>query len=180
MSYVKINKSWRSFSRAYVKVSGTWREAKLIYVRINGTWRQAHDGYTYSWFIGSYGGCTKPCGTGSQSRSVYCRRSDGVTVTDSKCTTAKPATRRYCNKQSCTTCPTYNKSTYTWLEESSFTTYSTLLYYGSSRPFTNFRKGPTTYNYGGYRYSRSTHKDSWSKSDKNWYKWYYAICRTLL
>ena len=48
--------------------------------------------YTYSWQIGSWGSCSS-C---SQTRSVWCQRSDGTTVIDSYCSGTKPATSQSC------------------------------------------------------------------------------------
>jgi hypothetical protein len=61
--------------------------------------------YTYSWATGSYGSCSVSCGGGTQTRSVYCRRSDGATVSDGFCGGGKPSTSRSCNTQACA--PTY-------------------------------------------------------------------------
>ncbi|HEU5114492.1 MAG TPA: thrombospondin type-1 domain-containing protein [Candidatus Paceibacterota bacterium] len=57
--------------------------------------------YTYSWQTGSWGSCSVSCGGGTQSRSVWCQRSDGTTVADSFCTGTKPSTSQSCNTQSC-------------------------------------------------------------------------------
>jgi hypothetical protein len=49
-------------------------------------------GCGYSWQTGSYGAAAAACGSSSQSRSVWCQRSDGTTVSDSYCGSGKPAT----------------------------------------------------------------------------------------
>ena len=58
--------------------------------------------YTYSWSSGSWGSCQSvnyancdPRGT--QSRTVSCKRSDGVTVASTFCTGTKPATSQSCS-----------------------------------------------------------------------------------
>ncbi len=51
--------------------------------------------YSGAWTIGSWGSCSRSCGGGSQTRSVSCK----YVV----CTGSKPATRRSCNTQLCTT-----------------------------------------------------------------------------
>jgi len=51
---------------------------------------------TYAWITSAYGSCSTTCGTGTQSRTVTCQRSDGVNVTDSYCTTTKPVASRAC------------------------------------------------------------------------------------
>lgn len=61
----------------------------------------------YSWFEGGFGICSKPCGGGSQTQTVECRRnSDDVAVPDSYCSGTKPDASRTCNAQSCS--GTYN------------------------------------------------------------------------
>lgn len=55
--------------------------------------------YTYSWYTGSWGACSYNSSTerGSQTRSVYCQRSDGASALDSYCTGTKPSpTRAMC------------------------------------------------------------------------------------
>lgn len=63
---------------------------------------------TYTWYEGGYvTACSKPCGGGTQTQVVECRRDDGVAVDDSFCTGTKPTSVRSCNIQAC-------ESTYTW------------------------------------------------------------------
>ena len=50
--------------------------------------------YAGPWTVGSWGGCSKGCGSGVQSRSVTCK----YVV----CTGSKPTTRRSCNTHACT------------------------------------------------------------------------------
>ncbi|HEX8822883.1 MAG TPA: thrombospondin type-1 domain-containing protein [Archangium sp.] len=64
------------------------------------------DVISYAWTNGSWGACSTACGTGTQTRTVSCRRSDGVTMADSFCTGTRPATSQSCTGDSCTT--------YTW------------------------------------------------------------------
>jgi|GEM_PF-1118184 hypothetical protein len=63
--------------------------------------------YTYAWFEAGFGNCSVPCGGGMQTQSVTCRRSDGVTVSESNCSGTKPSSSQQCNIQQCT-------STYSW------------------------------------------------------------------
>jgi hypothetical protein len=57
--------------------------------------------YSYRWAMSSYGTCSKTCGGGTQTRSVSCRRNDGLSVSTSFCSTNKPQTTRSCNTQIC-------------------------------------------------------------------------------
>ncbi len=103
-THVKVAGTWRTTQSLGVKVSGTWRDVKQKYVKVSGTWKEVFTAYTYKWVIGSWGGCNATCGGGVQTRPVYCQRSDGTTVANSKCTGAKPASTQGCNTQSCTVC----------------------------------------------------------------------------
>jgi hypothetical protein len=53
---------------------------------------------TYSANIGGWGTCSNSCGSGTQSRSVSCQRSDGATVANSNC--GSPATSQSCTGSS--------------------------------------------------------------------------------
>jgi hypothetical protein len=65
-------------------------------------------GTTYGWHESGFGLCSKPCGGGTQTQVVSCRRTiDDVVVADSLCSGVKPASSRDCNVQACTS-PTYN------------------------------------------------------------------------
>ena len=57
--------------------------------------------YTYAWMTSAWGACSASCGGGTQSRSVFCQRSDGSTVADSFCEATRPSTSQSCNTQVC-------------------------------------------------------------------------------
>ena len=65
---------------------------------------------TYSWQTGSWGTCSKTCGGGTQTRTVSCKRNDGVTVSSTYCSGTKPATSQTCNTQSCVSYSWYTGS----------------------------------------------------------------------
>jgi hypothetical protein len=69
---------------------------------LNMTVNQAPPTYTYAWQIGAYGLCSAvACDSeGTQTRTVICKRNDGLTVTDSFCGT-KPATTQICYGKPC-------------------------------------------------------------------------------
>ncbi len=62
---------------------------------------------TYAWETGAWGGCSTTCGTGSQTRSLVCRRSDGAIVAGGNCTSSAPATSQSCSE--------YGGCTYSWV-----------------------------------------------------------------
>jgi hypothetical protein len=61
-------------------------------------------GYTYSWEPGAWSACSKDCGDGLQTRSVTCKRNDGVYVAADLCNAAtKPAVQQPCKIKDCPT-----------------------------------------------------------------------------
>lgn len=53
--------------------------------------------YTYIWnYPDNWTACPTTCGTGSQSKTAYCRRNDGVTVADSFCSGSAPTITQSC------------------------------------------------------------------------------------
>lgn len=59
-----------------------------------------------AWKTAAWGACENACGTSSRSRSVWCERSDGVTVADGYCGAGKPETVEACTS--------YATCTYSW------------------------------------------------------------------
>lgn len=58
---------------------------------------------TYTWFSGVFSGCNTACGEGKNTRTVYCKGSDGTKYPDSYCPSiSKPSTSKSCT--SCTRC----------------------------------------------------------------------------
>lgn len=101
-----LSGTWKTISYVYANVSGTWKNVSQIYTNVSGTWKKV---WTYAWSTGSWSTCTKNCGSGTQTRTVKCVRTDksGTTrdVEDAYCTKmvgTKPATSQNCNTQACT------------------------------------------------------------------------------
>lgn len=65
---------------------------------------------TFSWLTGSFSSCSSTCGSGSQSRTVECERSEGTIVGDANCLAVKPALSQSCSD--------YSSCTYQWISES--------------------------------------------------------------
>jgi len=73
-------------------------------VQCSATVNTVQPTYTYSWDASDvWGACSAvACGTsGTQSRSVTCKRNDGVTVVDSYCSGTKPSTSQSCSAPAC-------------------------------------------------------------------------------
>lgn len=57
---------------------------------------------TYRWKKGEWGDCSQQCDTGTRTRSVWCERSDGVTVADGLCSANdEPDASEPCNALPC-------------------------------------------------------------------------------
>ena len=60
---------------------------------------------TFSYTTGEYGACSKSCGPGYKTRSVYCTRNVGgkaVMVADTNCQGDRPESSTTCNEKDCT------------------------------------------------------------------------------
>ena len=119
-----VGGSWKNQKSRWVNVGGTWKEVVNTWVNVSGSWKKA---YTYSYATSNWGACSKNCGTGTQTRTVTCKRSDGTTVTDSYCTAyglTKPGTSQNCNTTACYAGGAfYSTSTFTAPHAGSYTFY---------------------------------------------------------
>lgn len=98
---------WKN-TTAHVKVNGAWKQVSQIYVRTNGAWKAL---WSYSWITGGWSSCSASCGGGTQTRTVTCQRSDGVSLPDGFCAgITKPNTSTSCNTQTCYTYSWYSGS----------------------------------------------------------------------
>jgi Thrombospondin type 1 domain len=60
------------------------------------------DPFTYTWEPGAWSVCSRQCGPGVQTRSMTCRRSDGLYVSTTLCNAAtRPAVEQACQIQAC-------------------------------------------------------------------------------
>lgn len=97
--FALVNGSYRK-TLAFVRVAGTHMAVKNVYARVGVVWRPV---WAYTWDAGGWGNCSRTCGGGTQTRSVTCRRNDGMTVDDRFCEAAKPPTSQACNTHPCYT-----------------------------------------------------------------------------
>ena len=100
---LKTNK-WNKCNHWVKTAANTWSSIPQIYVKTSDTTNKWKPLYRYSWEVGAWVECSKACNTGTQTRSVRCKREDGQYFPDSFCTKlagAKPATSQTCNAHSC-------------------------------------------------------------------------------
>lgn len=96
---IKSSNNWET-GQVYTKVSGVWRDILVPYVKTGGTWRAT---WSYSWSVSNWSNCSNTCGTGTQTRTVTCKRNDNVIVDDKFCTAYglnKPVTSQTCTESS--------------------------------------------------------------------------------
>lgn len=96
---------WNRCNHWIKKSDGSWATVPQIYVKTTASsgskWKPL---YKYSWEVGEWGECSKTCNTGTQTRTVKCKRDDGTYHDDSFCLQQvgeKPATSQECNSHSC-------------------------------------------------------------------------------
>ena len=100
---LKTNK-WNKCNHWVKTAANTWSSIPQIYVKTSDTTNKWKPLYRYSWEVGAWGECSKACNTGTQTRSVRCKREDGKYFPDSFCTKLageKPITSQNCNSHSC-------------------------------------------------------------------------------
>lgn len=171
---VKVTGTWRNTNRAYTQISGKWHSLLNVFTRIAGTWRGV---WSYSWQEGAWGSCSVTCGGGTQTRSVWCQRSDGVSVEDAFCDAgSKPTASQNCNTQACTDCR-YSKSRpiYCVLHSTNTTDYS---FRWESKLIGICNNCTSTY-INGCKYWRGELQEQIFESSESstWYTNYYTICR---
>ncbi len=100
--FYKISNTWRKCNIYYKLNSTVWKELKNIWYKTSNGWKPA---WQYNWITGSWSACSAPCGGGIQTRTVTCRRNDGLTKHDIFCNDlgSKPAVQQGCNTQACVT-----------------------------------------------------------------------------
>jgi len=77
--------------------------AKLCPTTSSDTSISSYGDTTWTWMASAWSACSKPCDSGTQTRSVVCLSSGGaVDPTGTKCSGPKPATQQECNDIPCT------------------------------------------------------------------------------
>jgi hypothetical protein len=102
--YKKSGGSYRTQEIYKKKTNNAYEyQLKNLYKKSNGVYIPI---YKYSWDISDWSECSEPCGPGIQTRTVRCKRSDGIFKSDIFCNDiVKPATTQDCNLKSCWVAP---------------------------------------------------------------------------
>ncbi len=80
---VNVSGTFKSVQKPFVKINtNDWKPLYNIFTNVGGIWKAV---YSYSWYVGAWGGCSVNCGGGVQTRDVHCVRNDGRTVEDIYC-----------------------------------------------------------------------------------------------
>ena len=168
-----MSNTWKNIKYGYVNINSSWKKIKNIYVNVNDTWKPL---WNYSWYTGDWSYCSAECGGGTQTRTVYCKRSDNVQVDDSFCSGTKPSSQQSCNTQECADCK-YSSNTFAWTEayiRGNNEKKNVMISWNGQNVFWQTIDFNTTFvNSNGYKYIRGVYKE---EPITGWY--YYEVCRT--
>lgn len=81
-AFVNVGGTNKSVGKSFVKVTTNWRPVYNIFVKVGDVWKPV---YSYAWETGPWSACSAPCGGGTQTRTVTCKRSDGQVMEDIYC-----------------------------------------------------------------------------------------------